>query len=119
MEGTVMNNNEISFEMVLKESASLPMVRIDRAGFLKTALSPHFDEDTVQKAISVNPAYAGISAGKIRKIANSCINYETTKVTALSFAAGVPGGLAMITIFRPYYQDCTEIDLFVWLAGTL
>lgn len=95
MEVTVMNN-EINFEMVLKESASLPMVRIDRTGFLKTALSPHFDEDTVLKAISVNPAYAGISAGKIRKIANSCINYETTKVTALSFAAGVPGGFAMI-----------------------
>lgn len=88
--------NEINFGLVLKESASLPMVRIDREVFLKTALSPHFDEGTVNKAIAFNPAYAGITTDEIKKIANSCINYETTKVTALSAAAGIPGGFAMI-----------------------
>lgn len=85
-----------NFGLVLKESAGLPMVRIDRDGFLRTALSPHFDEDTVNKAIAFNPAYAGITTDEIKKIANSCINYETTKVTAISAAAGIPGGLAMI-----------------------
>ena len=89
-------SGNINFGLVLKESAGLPMVRIDREGFLKTALSPHFDEDTVAKAISVNPAYAGITTQEIKKIARACINYETTKVTTLSFAAGIPGGFAMI-----------------------
>ena len=87
---------KINFGLVLKESAGLPMVRIDREGFLRAALSPHFDEDTVCRAISVNPAYAGITTQEIKKIARSCINYETTKVTTLSFAAGIPGGLAML-----------------------
>ena len=89
-------DEKLNFGLVLKESAGLPMVRIDREGFLRTALSPHFEEDTVCKAISVNPAYAGITAKEIKKIARSCIDYETTKVTAISFAAGLPGGLAMI-----------------------
>lgn len=89
-------SEQVNFGLVLKESAGLPMVRIDREGFLKTALSPHFDEETVNRAISVNPAYAGITTDEIKKIARNCINYETTKVTSLSFAAGVPGGFAMI-----------------------
>lgn len=89
-------SEQINFGLVLKESAGLPMVRIDREGFLKTALSPHFDQETVCKAISINPAYAGITTDEIKRIARNCINYETTKVTALSFAAGIPGGFAMV-----------------------
>lgn len=89
-------DEKINFGLVLNESAGLPMVKIDREGFLRAALSPHFDEDTVCRAISVNPAYAGITTQEIKKIARSCINYETTKVTTLSFAAGIPGGLAML-----------------------
>lgn len=36
-----------------------------------------------------------ISIYAIDKIANSCINYETNKVSSISFAAGIPGGFAM------------------------
>jgi len=86
----------ISFEMVLKNAASLPIFKIDRRAFLYSALSPHFDPDTVNKAIKFTPAYAGIYPDKLEKIAISSINFETTKVTALSFATGVPGGPAMI-----------------------
>lgn len=89
-------SEEINFGLVLRESAGLPMVRIDRERFLRTALSPHFNNATVSKAISFNPASAGITTEEIKKIARSCINYETTKVTAISFAAGIPGGLAML-----------------------
>ncbi len=93
-EGNIVNK-EISFDVILAEATKLPTVRIDRAEFLKSALSKYFDKDTVNKAISENPAYAGISVDKIKKIARACIDYETTKVTLLSAAAGVPGGFAM------------------------
>lgn len=86
----------IDFSVVLKESANLPMVRINRSDFLKTALSPYYDSQTVEMAIEYTPAQAGISTEEIKKIADNCINYETTKVSALSFLAGIPGGLAMI-----------------------
>ena len=87
---------QINFGLLLKETVKLPMVRIDRDAFLRAELSPHFDAETVNKAIAVNPAYAGITTDKIKKIANNCIDHETTKVTTLSFAAGIPGGLAML-----------------------
>ena len=87
--------NKISFELVLKEAVKLPFVRIDRESFLKATLSKHFDSDTVMKAIAFTPAFAGIPKEEMRKIADACIDNETTKVTMLSAAAGMPGGLAM------------------------
>lgn len=89
-------SEKISFEMVLKTATSLPMVKIDRDKFLSSALKPYFDKETIQTAIEHNPAYAGITVSQIEKIAKESINYETTKVTALSVAAGLPGGIAMI-----------------------
>lgn len=86
----------IDFNALLKSAVGLPGVRIDRTAFLSAALLPYFSDDVVQKAVAVNPAYAGISSEQIMKLANSCIKNESTKVTALSFAAGIPGGLAMI-----------------------
>lgn len=89
-------SEKISFEMVLKTATGLPMVKIDREKFLSSALKPYFDEETIRVAIEHNPAYAGISIEQIEKIAKESINYETAKVTALSVAAGLPGGIAMI-----------------------
>ena len=43
-----------------------------------------------------NPAQAQIDQKTIDRIANSCIANETTRVTALSTAAGLPGGFAMV-----------------------
>ncbi len=85
----------INFNAVLEKSISLPGVKINRDEFLRSALSTHFDEETVNNAVLYNPAQAGISADEIKKIANSSIRLETNKVSAFSFAAGIPGGLAI------------------------
>lgn len=42
------------------------------------------------------PFSAGVPKEFIEKKAKAAINFEVTKVTAISFAAGLPGGLAMI-----------------------
>lgn len=86
----------IKFEAVLAESAKLPMVKIDRELFLRKELRDKYSPEIVEKAIQYNPAYAGICVEDINKIAKSCIAAETTTVTALSAAAGLPGGFAMI-----------------------
>ena len=83
------------FEMVLNAAAHLPGIRINRGTFLRKELSKFFDDDVVEKAIETNPAQAGISLKIIEQIAKGCIKYEATKATALSTAAGIPGGLAM------------------------
>lgn len=85
----------IPIESIIKTAARLPGVRIRRSDFLTDTLKPFFPEDVVSRAVAVNPAYAGIPVKKIRISAAECIAYETAKVTALSFAAGLPGGLAL------------------------
>lgn len=87
--------SNIDFELVLKSAVSLPTVRIDRRAFLKSELNKYCPKDQVLDAIENNPAHAGIPVSVINKIADSCINFETNKVSAISFASGLPGGLAM------------------------
>ena len=89
-----MNDNNI-FEQVLATASSLPMVHIDRKKFLLKELIKFYPKEKVDIAKQKNPAYAGIDISTIDKIANSCINYETNKVSSISFAAGIPGGFAM------------------------
>lgn len=115
-------SKKISFEEVLKTSTGLPLVRINRADFLRSALASHFDEKTVEKAVAENPARAGISVEQIRKIADSSIHFESLKVTTLSFAAGIPGGFAMIgTIpadFAQYFGHVLRImQKLIYLYG--
>ena len=89
-----MNDNN-TFELALSTASSLPMVHIDRRKFLAKELIKFCPKEQVDIAIQNNPAYAGIELSIIDKIAKSCINYETNKVSTISFAAGIPGGLTM------------------------
>jgi hypothetical protein len=86
----------LSFETILRSSMGWPGIRIDRAKFLEKELSKHYEEAVVYKAIDKSPAHAGIDADELEDIAKACINYETIKATALSSAAGIPGGLAVV-----------------------
>lgn len=90
-----MNDNNNTFELALATASSLPMVHIDRKKFLFKELIKFCPKEQVDIAIQNNPAYAGIELSIIDKIAKSCINYETNKVSTISFAAGIPGGLTM------------------------
>lgn len=87
---------KIDFETVLVEASRLPYVKIDRELFLRKELRGKYSKEIVDLAIEYNPAYAGIKAEDLDQIAKSCITSETTKVTALSAAAGIPGGFGLI-----------------------
>lgn len=89
------NNYQFDTESVLKQVMKIPGVKVDREKFLKKELSPHHSLDIVHMAISKNPAYAGIDRNEIKIIANQIINYETNRVSSVSFLAGMPGGFAM------------------------
>lgn len=95
MSSQIAANEDNKFEMVLHSAMELPGIRIRRDDFLRKELSKYYDEDVVEKAVELNPAQAGISVKNLEHIAKSCINFEATKVTAISAAAGIPGGLAM------------------------
>lgn len=90
--GTV---REIKTEDIIQKAVKLPGIRVNRTKFLHKELIKYYPETTVQLAIKENPAYAGIERDRINEIARNVIKYETNKVSAISFAAGIPGGLAM------------------------
>ena len=83
-------------EDVLSQAIKVPGVRIDRKSFLIKELQKYCPDEQVFKAIETNPAKAGIPREKINEIADYVIDYETNKVSTVSFASGLPGGLAMI-----------------------
>ena len=87
---------KIPIEEILFNAMKLPLVKINREAFLKKELKGKCSEKQIQIAIENNPAYAGIGRSVIDPIAKQVINYETNKVSAISFAAGIPGGVAMV-----------------------
>ena len=87
---------ELSFTAILESAAKLPLVRIDRTEFLTKNLSRLCTPMQLQKAIADGTLHADIPVGVLDSLANAVINSETVKVTAISTAAGIPGGFAMV-----------------------
>lgn len=87
--------NDISAEDIIQQAMKLSIVNVNREKFLRKELIRYYPEDVVNLAITKNPAYAGIEKERINEISKQVINYETNKVSAISFVAGMPGGLAM------------------------
>lgn len=110
----ISKNQEINvFDKILNEAVHLPGVRIKRSEFLNKSLSKYFNKDVVDKAIELNPALAGITKSELEKIVKSSINFEMKKLTALSAAAGVPGGLGLLVTvpgdFAQYFVHVIRI----------
>lgn len=91
-----LEQSRTTFAQIMEAAAKLPGVRIHRATYLRSALSRHCTTEQIEHAIADSPAAAGIPLNIITEVANTSISYETTKVTGLSAAAGIPGGLALI-----------------------
>lgn len=87
---------EATFNAMLGAAAGMPGVRIDREAYLRAALGRHCSDEQIHKAIEESPAAAGISIEVLNQVADESISFETTKVTLVSAAAGIPGGFAML-----------------------
>ena len=75
---------------------------------LRKELIKYCPEEVIQEAIKYNPARAGISKKIINKVSLSVIDYETTKVTAISFAASLPSSAAAAAAFGAASVDITS-----------
>ena len=81
----------------LKKVVRVPGVRINRDDFLRQELRERgVPEAVIRRAIDTNPAFAGIPLAELDRLAEQVISYETNKSAAISFAAGIPGGFAML-----------------------
>lgn len=86
--------NEVSvWNKVMSTAINIPGVKVDHDAFLKKELKPYCTEDELEKAIK-DPVSV-VPQKRIDALANACIRNQTIKVTAISTAAGIPGGLAM------------------------
>lgn len=81
----------------LSRVSRLKGVRIDREHFLRAELHRRgVSNETIDVAIVENPAAAGIGIEMLDRMAAEVVEFEMRKSTAMSFAAGIPGGFAMI-----------------------
>ena len=90
------NTDNLSFEKVLLSAMKKPGVKIKRSTFLRKELIKYYPEEVVKKAIKHNPAMAGVTRECVNKISKQVIKFETTKVTAVSVVASIPGGGAAV-----------------------
>lgn len=90
------SSSRSAFGNALAVATKLPGVRIDRAAYLRRSLTRHCTEAQILLAVAETPAAAGVSPEILKKVADSAIRNEASKVTALSAAAGLPGGFAMM-----------------------
>lgn len=84
---------------LLGTALKMPGARVSRMAFLRSALAPHCSGAQVELAVRSTPAQAGVSRAQIGRAAQSSIKWHRAGVTAVSAAAGLPGGW--------------------WLAGTI
>lgn len=88
--------NEITiWNNILRSAMSLPFVKVDRTAFLKKELALYCNSEKLEEVVLTSPIHI-LDKKVINKIANGCINFHLTTVTATSALAGIPGGWASV-----------------------
>jgi len=86
----------MTIEDIVNKVCKLPYCKINREKFLKKQLKHKVTPAQLAYALEHGTVNAQIPVTILDEIAKGSIALETTKVTLTSFAAGIPGGLAMI-----------------------
>lgn len=93
----IQDNKEITSDIMLEEiickAIQIPGVKVDRNKFLAEIFSSKVD--LLENIINNGPKGVGITREEINNIANRLIMKRTSQSSIASFAAGIPGGLAM------------------------
>ena len=94
----IQDNKEITSDIMLEEiickAIQIPGVKVDRNKFLAEIFSSKVD--LLENIVNNGPIGAGITREEINNIANRLIMKRTSQSSIASFAAGIPGGLAMV-----------------------
>ncbi|MBO3725179.1 hypothetical protein J5X07_09095 [Actinomyces bowdenii] len=81
-------------------------VKIDRAEFLRQELGrAGASDEVIASAVGATPVQAGMAIKDLDAIAQRSIVFESKKAAAISFATGIPGGLAL---FATVPADVTQ-----------
>lgn len=100
----------LDFDKVLAVAVKAPMVKIDRAEFLKNNFSREVEPKMVDKIVQTSPIKAGVSEHILEKIARECIKNETYNVSALSFGTGFGGLIGIPADLAQYLVHVLRIS---------
>lgn len=80
---------------ILDTALKLPGAKVERDSFLEKEFAKYANEGLIKQLVEAGIGKAGIPLDVLDKVADGSIGFHTTTVTATSFAAGLPGGIAM------------------------
>ena len=84
---------EVALENVITSAVQIPGVKVNRKKFLTEIFSS--EDVVIQEIIDLGPIHANVSQEKLSQLAGKLILKRTSQSSIASFAAGIPGGLAM------------------------
>ncbi len=83
-----------AFSGVISAAIQIPGIKVNRETFLLDQLKPETPERS-RVLIEKGPVGAGYPRSELKRLAHKLVNTRTITSSAVSFAAGIPGGLAM------------------------
>jgi uncharacterized membrane protein len=81
---------------VLGIAMKIPGAKVDRNDFLQKQFGKYYEKEKIDSILQLGTIKAHIDMALLDKMAEDVIKYHTRIVTGLSFAAGIPGGLAIM-----------------------
>ena len=86
-------SGKISLEYLIEQALKIPKVKVDRAEFLSSAFAK--EGILVRQIVEEGPVACDYSDIELDDMAEKLILRRTSESSAMSFAAGIPGGLAI------------------------
>lgn len=83
----------MALESIITSAVQIPGVKVNRNNFLADIFAN--ENVVISEVLDVGPIEANISQERLTTIANKLIFKRTSQSSVASFAAGIPGGLAM------------------------
>lgn len=84
-----------SVELIVSNAMKLSGVRVNRKEFLEKTLANNISSEELSLVLDKGPIEAGIDPEIINRLAKSLVEKRTLQSSGASFAAGLPGGVAM------------------------
>ena len=84
------------YNTLLTKSLQIPGAKVNRETYLRNNLRKYCSDEQIEIALNYSIKKAEIPKKVLDKIAKNAIKRHTLRVTGISTAAGIPGGLAMI-----------------------
>jgi len=88
------NDNGAVFETVLTNALKVPGIKVNRQTFLREIFQDK-PQGQYNAIVELGPVAAGCKQKELDKLAANLITKRTVQSSGISFAAGLPGGLAM------------------------